>query len=61
MQINVSILFGSPGEDIRYVVDSVIFASSGVGSMIPILLTPVPRSRLYEKFRTISVTGSALI
>ena len=30
---------GTPGEDIRDVVDSVIFASSRIGSVIPMLFT----------------------
>ena len=41
MQVNAFILFGTPGEDIRDVVDSVIFASGRIGSMIPMLFTPV--------------------
>lgn len=38
-------------EDIRDVVDSVIFASSRIGSVIPMLFTPVPGSALYEEYR----------
>jgi radical SAM superfamily enzyme YgiQ (UPF0313 family) len=51
MQVNAFILFGMPGEDIRDVVDSVIYASSRVGSVVPMLFTPVPGSALYEEFR----------
>jgi len=51
MQVNAFILFGTPGEDLRDVVDSVIFASSRVGSVIPMLFTPVPGSALYEEYR----------
>jgi len=51
MQVNAFILFGTPGENIRDVVDSVIYASSRVGSVIPMLFTPVPGSALYEEYR----------
>jgi len=51
MQINAFILFGTPGENIRDVVDSVLFASSRTGSVIPMLFTPVPGSALYTEYR----------
>ena len=51
MQVNAFLLFGTPGEDIRDVVDSIIFASSRIGSVIPMLFTPVPGSALYEEYR----------
>lgn len=51
MQINAFLLFGTPGEDIRHVVDSILFASSRIGSVIPMLFTPVPGSTLYEEYR----------
>ena len=51
MQINAFLLFGTPGEDVRDVVDSIIFASSRIGSVIPMLFTPVPGSALYEEYR----------
>jgi hypothetical protein len=51
MQVNAFLLFGTPGEDIRDVVDSVIFSSSRIGSVIPMLFTPVPGSALYEEYR----------
>lgn len=51
MQVNAFLLFGTPGENIRDVVDSVIFASSRIGSVIPMLFTPVPGSALYEEYR----------
>ncbi len=50
MQINAFILFGTPGENIRDVVDSVLFASSHTGSVIPMLFTPVPGSALYAEY-----------
>ena len=51
MQVNAFLLFGTPGEDIRDVVDSTSFASSRIGSVIPMLFTPVPGSALYEECR----------
>jgi radical SAM superfamily enzyme YgiQ (UPF0313 family) len=51
MQVNAFLLFGTPGEDIRNVVDSVIFASSRIGSVIPMLFTPVPGSAIFEEYR----------
>jgi len=51
MQVNAFILFGTPGENIRDAVDSIIFAASRVGSVIPMLFTPVPGSALYEEHR----------
>jgi radical SAM superfamily enzyme YgiQ (UPF0313 family) len=51
MQVNAFLLFGTPGEDIRDVVDSIIFASSRIGSVIPMLFTPVPGSALYAEYR----------
>lgn len=50
MELNAFLLFGTPGEDIRNVVDSIIFASSRIGSVIPMLFTPVPGSRLYRDY-----------
>jgi radical SAM superfamily enzyme YgiQ (UPF0313 family) len=52
MQINAFLLFGTPGEDIRDVVDSIVFASSRIGSVIPMLFTPVPGSALYEEYHS---------
>jgi len=52
MQVNAFLLFGTPGEDIRNVVDSILFASSRIGSVIPMLFTPVPGSALYEEYRS---------
>jgi radical SAM superfamily enzyme YgiQ (UPF0313 family) len=50
MQINTFLLFGTPGEDICNVVDSIVFASSRIGSVIPMLFTPVPGSALYTEY-----------
>jgi radical SAM superfamily enzyme YgiQ (UPF0313 family) len=50
MQINAFLLFGTPGENIRDVVDSALFASSRIGSVIPMLFTPVPGSAMYKEY-----------
>lgn len=50
MQINAFLLFGTPGENIRDVVDSALFASSRIGSVIPMLFTPVPGSAMYNEY-----------
>jgi radical SAM superfamily enzyme YgiQ (UPF0313 family) len=52
MEVNAFILFGTPGEDIRDVVDSAIYASSRIGSVIPMLFTPVPGSAIFEEYRS---------
>lgn len=49
--INCFILFGLPDEDLQAVYDTVVFASSRVGSVIPMLFTPVPSTPLYETYR----------
>ena len=51
MQVNAFLLFGTPGENIRDVVDSIVFASSRIGSVIPMLFTPVPGSALFREYR----------
>jgi len=51
MELNAFILFGTPGEDIRDIVDSAIFASSRIGSVIPMLFTPVPGSAIYNEYK----------
>jgi hypothetical protein len=51
MEVNAFILFGTPGEDIRNVVDSVFFASSRIGSVIPMLFTPVPSSAMFNEYK----------
>lgn len=50
MQINAFLLFGTPGEKLKDVVDSIIYASSRIGSVIPMLFTPVPGSSIYNEF-----------
>ncbi len=49
--INCFILFGLPDEDLQAVYDTIVFASSRVGSVIPMLFTPVPGTPLFEMYR----------
>lgn len=49
--INCFILFGLPDEDLQAVYDTVVFASSRVGSVIPMLFTPVPSTSMFELYR----------
>jgi radical SAM superfamily enzyme YgiQ (UPF0313 family) len=48
--INCFILFGLPDEDLQAVYDTVVFASSRVGSVIPMLFTPVPSTPMFELY-----------
>ena len=50
MQINAFLLFGTPAENLRDVIDSIIFASNKIGSVIPMLFTPVPGSAIYNEY-----------
>ncbi len=49
--INCFILFGLPDEDLQAVYDTLVFASSRVGSVIPMLFTPVPSTPLFETYQ----------
>lgn len=49
--INCFILFGLPDEDLQAVYDTVVFASSRVGSVVPMLFTPVPSTPMFELYR----------
>lgn len=49
--INCFVLFGLPDEDLQAVYDTVVFASSRVGSVIPMLFTPVPSTPMFEMYR----------
>ncbi len=50
MAVNAFVLYGLPGEKIDDVVRSILFVSGVVGSIIPMLFTPVPGSRVYEQY-----------
>ncbi len=49
--INCFVLFGLPDEDLQAVYDTLVFASSRVGSVIPMLFTPVPNTPMFEMYR----------
>ncbi|MBI3465948.1 MAG: radical SAM protein [Planctomycetes bacterium] len=49
--LNCFVLFGLPDEDLQAVYDTVLFASSRVGSVIPMLFTPVPGTPMFEMYQ----------
>jgi radical SAM superfamily enzyme YgiQ (UPF0313 family) len=49
--INCFVLFGLPDEDLQAVYDTLVFASTRVGSVIPMLFTPVPSTPMFEMYR----------
>jgi len=49
--VNAFVLFGVPDEDLQAVVNTALYAAHFVGSVIPMLFTPVPGSRMFEQFR----------
>lgn len=48
--LNVFILFGLPDERIDDVVDSLLYAHATVGSVIPMLFTPVPGTQVWASY-----------
>jgi len=49
LDVNAFVLYGLPGERIADVVKTVLFVSEVVGSIIPMLFTPVPTTRIYNE------------
>jgi len=49
LEVNAFVLYGLPGEKIDQVVKTILFVSEIVGSIIPMLFTPVPTTRLYNE------------
>lgn len=49
--INAFVMFGLPGEDIEEIYDTALYASDKVGSVIPMLFTPVPSTGVYEQYK----------
>jgi radical SAM superfamily enzyme YgiQ (UPF0313 family) len=49
--INAFVMFGLPGEDIEEVMDTALYASARVGSVIPMLFTPVPSTPAFEDYK----------
>ncbi|MGB9887120.1 MAG: B12-binding domain-containing radical SAM protein [Moorellales bacterium] len=50
LEVNAFVLYGLPEEKIEEVVQTVIFASEVVGSIIPMLFAPVPGTRIYNAY-----------
>jgi hypothetical protein len=50
--INAFVMFGLPGEDLEEILDTALYASERVGSVIPMLFTPVPSTNVYEQYRS---------
>jgi radical SAM superfamily enzyme YgiQ (UPF0313 family) len=48
-ELNAFVIFGLPGENLQAVVNTAIYASHHVGSVVPMLFTPVPGSLIYEQ------------
>ncbi|WP_027416645.1 radical SAM protein [Aneurinibacillus terranovensis] len=49
-KINAFVMFGLPGEDLEEIFDTVLYASERVGSVIPMLFTPVPSTQVYKDY-----------
>jgi radical SAM superfamily enzyme YgiQ (UPF0313 family) len=47
-EINAFVLFGLPDEKLEDVMDSVLYVHNMVGSVIPMLFTPVPSTNIYR-------------
>jgi radical SAM superfamily enzyme YgiQ (UPF0313 family) len=50
MDVNAFLLYGLPGETVDQVVKSILFVSEVVGSIIPMLFTPVPSTKIYKQY-----------
>lgn len=51
LDVNGYCLYGLPGETISNVVQTALFVSDVVGSIIPMLFAPVPSTQLFDKYR----------
>jgi Fe-S oxidoreductase len=49
-EINAFVLFGLPDENLKDVVDSTLYAHHLVGSVIPMLFSPVPSTQVFRKY-----------
>ncbi len=49
--LNAFVMFGLPDEDIQTTVDTALYVSQRIGSVIPMLFTPVPGSRFFENHK----------
>jgi hypothetical protein len=50
-EVNGYCLYGLPGEKISNVVQTALFVSDVVGSIIPMLFAPVPSTPVFDKYR----------
>lgn len=50
--LNAFVLFGLPDESLQAAVNTALYASKRVGSVVPMLFTPVPGSILFETHKT---------
>lgn len=50
MDVNAFVLYGLPGEKIENIVKTTLFVSETVGSIIPMLFTPVPTTKIYNDY-----------
>ncbi len=51
LEVNGYCLYGLPGETIKNVVQTALFVSDVIGSIIPMLFAPVPSTQLFDKYR----------
>jgi radical SAM family protein len=51
LDVNGYCLYGLPGETISNVVQTALFVSDVIGSVIPMLFAPVPSTQLFDKYR----------
>ena len=49
-QVNAFVLYGMPEEKIENVIETILYGSHIVGSLIPMLFTPVPQTQIYNKY-----------
>jgi len=50
LEVNAFVMYGLPGETIDSVVKTTLFVSEVVGSVIPMLFTPVPATAIYKRY-----------
>jgi pyruvate-formate lyase-activating enzyme len=50
LEVNGYCLYGIPGEKVRNVVETALFVSDVIGSVIPMLFAPVPSTRLFDLY-----------
>jgi len=50
VDVNAFVLYGLPGESVDRVVKTILFVSEIVGSIIPMLFTPVPSTKIYKQY-----------